>query len=54
MLAIVLPLSAYVSDPDPPAVLSTDGCRTETRPGIQHVGPPGKSLPMPVTRQVRL
>lgn len=54
MLAVVLSLGACVSSPDPSAVASIDECRIETRRELQHVGPPGKSPPAPVTRRVRV
>ena len=54
MLAVVLPLGACVSSLDPSAVASINECRTGTRRELQHVGSPGKSPPVPVTRRVRV
>ena len=53
-LAVVLLLGACVPGPEPTAVASIDGCRAETRRELRHVGPPGKSLAMPATRQVQV
>ena len=54
LLAVVLLLGACVSGPEPITVASIDSCRVETRRELRHVGPPGKSLPMSVTRQLQV
>lgn len=52
ILGAVLLLGACVSDRDRSNVVSTEGCRTETRRAFQTAGP--KSVGTVVTRRVRV